>query len=558
MKRKVLINLMLYTVLFGSLLMPVSVSAESPITILTAYATSTAADSQPVTSLLNPAAEGLWKPATKDYGTNEGIFIQFTAPVLLDWIEVKVKNGANYCNLEFYLDGKQNVTGKTRQPGAAAPADRIEYWVSYKDLGNDRLFSLGARGGDLSKVQLAYLNARVRAVYIKVAAAKRIPELVSVRFYRQDSKAPLPLKIPKIITGSVTTSSALAPETAYGGQNLFDDKADFAWATDGKRTDGVGELISLRLDKPQDLSGLMLWNGYQRSETHYYANARPAKLVLKIDGQDEFTLPVSDRQDAQLLRFPKVFTGVKTVEIKIAGIYKGTTYRDMVISELKLLEPNDEPIVFTLPPVRINPTNKMLAEVLDISLAPCMLGILAVGKTGDPYSNYEFAFDYPISNIRVRSNGSFVGYFKDGFIAEGSWEPQPDGLRIFGKKYLTYVNDSIYLQSVKRNNEAKIFQDFIKLIDLTKTSYPEVRKYLQTLLAERGFYELAKASSGPKVWWLGVAPFGQVKITGNNEEELLKACYNKAVSLKAYLLVSPLFTDLFMPSDRVEQIYAPY
>ncbi len=553
-KSRSIFSLIVFLMLLANILL-FTCYAEAPIKILTAYTTSSSADSTLITDLLDLSKEGLWKPQTKDSGSNEGIYFQFVTPVLLDWIEVKAKGGAKKCNLDFYLDGKSNVLKKTKTD-SDEDENRVEYWVSYKDIGADRLFSLGARKGYSS--EYAPLNVKVKAVYIKISNAQSVPQIASIRFFRKGSKEPIPVEIPKFITGKVKASSTLTPESAYGIHNLFDSKNDFAWATNGKVTDGIGAEINIQFDQPQDLSGLAIWNGYQRSQTHYNANARPAKILVKINDQTEIPISLQDKMDVQKLRFPEVYANCQTLSLKVTAIYKGASYKDMVVSELEFLDRNGDPTVFSIPQVQIEVSNKLVENLLDISLAPCMLGILRVDPQNEYATGFDMAYDYPYRSFRLRSNGSFVGYFDEGVIAEGNWEPLPDGVQIFGKKYVTYYDDSIYLQSTKRNPETKIFQDTIKVIDPAKIPYLEAKKHLKTLLSERGFYEMFPKKPGPYVWWLGIKPFYKVKITGKNEEELLKACYDKAVANKAYLLVSPLFIDLLMPSEQVEQSYGVY
>jgi hypothetical protein len=546
-----------FVLVFVSFTWSFNLKAETPPTILTAYATSVSEDSTAITDLLQLGKEGLWKPKTSDSGVQEGIYIQFTAPVAIDWIEVQAKNGVSgECRLAFYLDGKKNIIPRSKTIPKQADSERVEYWVAHQDRGNDRLFYLGARKAEsYSEKEYAFLNAKVRAVYIKVAAATAVPQLATIRFYRRDQKKPLQLVAPKSVTGKAVASLMLQPQSAYGVQNLFDSRTEFAWATDGKKSDGIGETVSLQFDATQNLSGIMIWNGYQRSDTHYYANSRVAKLSVKINEQPEFTLAVADHNGLQLLRFPKLFVDVKNMTMKITGIYPGKSYKDLAISEMKLVDQENNPLLFTIPPIRQD-IPQSLSKLVDIALVPYMLGIVwAKDKMDKNYTpDYESAYDYPYCSIRLRSNGSFVGYSKNNFVVEGSWEPISSGVRIFGKKYLTYSDDAVYMQNRKQNKGVKIFQDSITIYDMTKTPFAVVKKYFKTLLAERSYYQLYRRNPGTMAWWSGTKP-GKVKVTGKSEKELIKACYDLAVASKAHLLVSPLFTDLFLPNEQVEQLY---
>ena len=105
----------------------------------------------------------------------------------------------------------------------------------------------------------------------------------------------------------------------------------------------------IRLASPLALSGIMLWNGYQRSQTHYAANARPSKLKIGINGADEFVLGPQDKSGAQRLAFPRTYSEVTELKLTIEGVYPGRSYKDVVISELKLLDTQGRIVVLQTP-----------------------------------------------------------------------------------------------------------------------------------------------------------------------------------------------------------------
>lgn len=232
--------------------------------------------------------------------------------------------------------------------------------------------------------------------------------------------------------------------------------------------------------------------------------------------------------------------------------------RDMVISELLLVDRSGNTLMLDAPASQINLNKTKLWGKVDITLAPYMLGILTKDSKypewiSDPY---HAACDYPYKTIRFRSNGSFVCYSQDNQIMEGNWEPITDGIRIFGKKYRTptYYNSS-YLQEVKEKTSVTIFQENITVVNCIDSSYEQCKKYFKTMLADRKFYQSFNGKNSPITWWIGLTPFGKVNITADNSDQLMKKLYDFAVSHKAVILDSPLFTDLFLPSDQVEFVY---
>ena len=160
---------------------------------------------------------------------------------------------------------------------------------------------------------------------------------------------------------------------------------------------------------------------------------------------------------------------------------------------------------------------------------------------------------YPYRRVRFRSNGSFVIYENDSTIMEGNWEPVPQGLRIFGRKYFTNPRASEYLQAMKLGTEVKIFQAVVEAYDPAKIGFEQAKKYLKTIMADREFYKPASKNQC-NFWWLAMAPDG-AKLTGAGEADFMRKAYDLAVKEKAILLYSPLFTDFFLPGDGLYQTY---
>lgn len=520
----------------------ISTLAQAPIGIIAASATSSTPDSLPVTDLLDTTKQGSWKPKALDSGEDEGLFIQFEAPTLLDYIEVKIRNAVlcGEISLEFYLDGRRNRRATKDSP--QSDGNDIWYTVGTRKVGQDRVYTLAAQGYSEDYEWSRHgLNTLVNSVFIKIAyaEAKSAPlEIATVRFYRKESKAPLPVEAPLVVNGEATASSTLAPETAYGAHNLFDSRLDFAWATDGKQTDGIGQGITLTLGVPSAVSGLMLWNGYQRSPTHYAANARPAAITVKINEAGGFGLKVADRMGRQVLRFPQVQQGVKTISVTVNSVYPGTNYKDMVISELRLVDAGGKAIILNVPVKAPEAVYEPLRQMLDRSFSPLLMGI---GTD-----------DFPYRRLRIRSNGSFVSYYY-GQVLEGNWEPTANGVRLFGRKYYTDPRDSEYLQAAKAKTPVSIFQNIVEITPVAKIPYADCKKYFRPILADRGFYKYVAAKDRPKVmdWWAAIEDDPK-NIQGQTEEALTRKAYDLAAKRKAFLLASPLFTDLFLPGNELD------
>lgn len=557
-KLKIRFLLMTLTIIsFSVNLIPFICYADTPIHIISVYGTSSSEDSKPVTDLLDLKKEGSWKPNCKDAGVNEGLFFQFVNPVLIDYIEVKLKvKNPNRSILMYYLDGKRIISLKQKQQKSNQnnQVDELEYWSLLKPQGNYFICRFGMRDGFES---LKPLNTKIQSIFIRIAQTDEKPEIISVRFFQKNSANPLPVDIPKNFTGSVTATSTLAPTTAYNVSNLFDSQFDFAWATDGKKTTGIGESVTIDFDKSIKLSGLMLWNGYQRSSTHYYANSRASEIQISINGQKMCLFSVKDQMGVQELNFPQALEA-KQLKITINKIYPGKTYKDMVLSELKLVDANGNIVILSTKPTIATYKNPLLEKMVDSAIVNYM-GWLSQEQ------QYRLQFENTVGNLclRIRSNHSFVLYYNYGSeVLEGNWEEQADVIRIFGKRYTTNPRDSMYLRANKEQPEVEIFQSNIKLIDSSSLTYEEMKGYLKTILAERGYYKVADQinPAKPILWRVDtkneVSNIGDIQ--GTNEEQLLKRTYDFAVKQKALLLVSPLFTDLFLSTNKVDYYVQGY
>jgi hypothetical protein len=143
------------------------------------------------------------------------------------------------------------------------------------------------------------------------------------------------------------TASSTLP--AQGGQN-YDAKnvggsESGVWA-EGAPDDGVGESLTLALDRPRRISRIGVRNGYVKPDTagdeDYYANNRVAEFAVSINGGKPFTAALPDEPLHRRLFFLPVAANtplVKTIQLTIQKVYRGTKYRDTCISRIVLAMP---------------------------------------------------------------------------------------------------------------------------------------------------------------------------------------------------------------------------
>lgn len=134
-------------------------------------------------------------------------------------------------------------------------------------------------------------------------------------------------------------SSSYLDETNKAGikhlpDRVFDGKLDSAWV-EGVNGTGVGEYLTIELDKKCYISGIDIWAGYHKTEKLYKNNARP--YMVEIDSSDGIICnsKLDDIMQKQTISFDKeVITD--SITIKILSVYPGEVFEDTVITEVEL------------------------------------------------------------------------------------------------------------------------------------------------------------------------------------------------------------------------------
>lgn len=142
------------------------------------------------------------------------------------------------------------------------------------------------------------------------------------------------VKPPRAVSATIQASSVLEPADAYHPGYLFDGRTDFGWV-EGAAGLGVGESLSIHFAAPVQITGLDIWNGYQRSADHFTKNGRLATLELTVDGGAPQPIPVADVSGMQQLSLPAPVSGQHFM-LTVAAAVPGSKYEDLVISELRL------------------------------------------------------------------------------------------------------------------------------------------------------------------------------------------------------------------------------
>ncbi|HUU02261.1 MAG TPA: hypothetical protein VM425_12530 [Myxococcota bacterium] len=248
----------------------------------------------------------------------------------------------------------------------------------------------------------------LRSLFLRFNNAKAGACIGEVTFFRGRTR--LDVKPPRAARAGVEVSSTLKPEAAYHKSYLFDQSVDYGWV-EGVAGLGKGERITVTFDKPQEITGIQIYNGYQRSMDHFHKNARVAGLRVSADQGSVTELAVPDRQGASVLDWSSKGK-IKKLTLEIAKTKAGTRYQDLVISELRFSDKNGYFTIETDDQAKLSSdlkkslTNQPMYSVMDRQYESfCRLYSGSVVMAEDRKLS-----DFGLRKLRLRSNHRFVYY----------------------------------------------------------------------------------------------------------------------------------------------------
>ena len=406
-----------------------------------------------------------------------------------------IKTPHDNFDYENLFDGDENTFWAT-MPGAGPDEGIMLYFQNPQDISHLQIMQND--GSDFSRIQEVeiYTNGQspiqslvsneikidkqdVTSLYIRIIGLKDIEMVTSDDYINQRSfdnsksaaiselmvysgQSKLSLIAPRKMDGKVNASSTLAPEISYGVQNLFDSRKEFAWA-EGAKTNGENETISIELNEKIQLSGLKINNGYQRSDSHYKANTRVKSISISNEAGQNSSVVFDDIAGEQMVEITTPLEGAKFT-LTIDEVYPGDRYKDLVISEMKLVSDGQDIII-----------KNNIAEGVKSDLYNEVKGTLLGDYVDIRKANSVEEIDGYSRSIILRSDFTFVAYNKswsdDGFseklIADGNWEIKNIGednvkVRVFGK--LTRISETIdYYAGNAETKQQQIFQDFLTI-----------------------------------------------------------------------------------------------
>ena len=380
---------------------------------------------------------------------NEGIMIYFSEAVGFDDIKISTKEG------EFYV---QDID-------RAIFVNGIGVEQVYNFSNNIRSLFIRFNGGDDSDLlENDDVDEYEEEYVINYDLGKSIA-ITEIEFYKNKEK--LEVVAPIYVNGKIEASSTLEPEVAFASYHLSDGRRDVAWA-EGKEEEGIGEKFTVQLYNAIMMDEFALANGYQRSPVHFGSNSRVKELKLNKSSNSESTVfEVKDDNTWQV--FPTEETQTDQIEFTVNDVYPGSSYTDLVISELslgykgvpiKIIDDSKSDIIAEVK--RTAPT--VLSEVLDRPI------VHEFRNEADGGFNKRFV---------LRSDHTFV-YYNDELcgqncvnISEGNWtlvEDEGDKVvvEIFGRYFNPDDAEGFYKGKMNWRN-VKIFKEKLSITDVLIT-----------------------------------------------------------------------------------------
>lgn len=134
---------------------------------------------------------------------------------------------------------------------------------------------------------------------------------------------------------SLSASSALQEAGHDHSPHLaMDGSSATAWV-EGAGGNGEGEWLKLDLGSDCHVSGMQIWAGYQKSDSLFYKNSRPARVRVTFSDGTSLEADLADATGMQSISFGGDRV-TSSITVTILSVYPGSAYADTCISEITL------------------------------------------------------------------------------------------------------------------------------------------------------------------------------------------------------------------------------
>lgn len=117
----------------------------------------------------------------------------------------------------------------------------------------------------------------------------------------------------------------------HSSDHMVDGRSETSWQ-EASEGDGTGEWVYFQLDRQYAIRYITVLLGNWKSEQLFYANNRPAQILLKLDDQ-EFYLDFPDGMRSFTVELSEDCKA-SGITLQILGVYDGANWSDCCISEM--------------------------------------------------------------------------------------------------------------------------------------------------------------------------------------------------------------------------------
>lgn len=329
--------------------------------------------------------------------------------------------------------------------------DLVPSGDGYEGIEGYQLYINGIEGGvRYGSGYPIWINTPVKTVFIRIRATDSmdwdrtgirytgdlpvgIREVALIVEDKDGNDVPLRIAPAGSVGGSVSASSSLEPEAAYSPDFLFDSRPAFGWADGNEGSSGAGENLVFYFDDPVRIEKLKIWNGYQRSETHFLHNERAARISFGPASGEPGVYRLEDSMEPQVITLDDPLESDRFM-LDVLEIYSGEVYRDLVLSELRFFDGDGWFVIDT------GGGEERKREILEWA-ASAEAGRIVDRQLFSRRTEGVDSWEYHTQTLVLRSNGSFVVWMEEGWedgeehmYADGNWQII-DGstVRIFGR-----------------------------------------------------------------------------------------------------------------------------
>jgi hypothetical protein len=438
------------------MLCTVRVQSQSAVIIEALYATSTAMNYEKFgPHHLFDSSNDYWM-TMPGAAPDEGVMIYFEKPAYISNIKVDIPSDpsiAKVKEIRLYADGKDIGTAPVGSKGAIYATVKSLYL---------RISQVEGFDSKAAKSELQGFDKNIQRYNSKKSAA-----LSKITIF-DNVNAPIKAIPPRLVKGSVKASSTLKPEEAYHVGYLFDSRKDSGWV-EGNKGSGTGESLAFTFNDSVNIDKLKIWNGLLISDVHYKANERVKSFSFAGGSDDGKLYSLPDAQTPQTVSLAAL--SGKNFTFTIKDIYKGTAYKDTVISEIMF---GDNGSWFTLYSDEIEKRKSALLSKVKSSILENIVDRY-VGE-----SDYN-EFSSKSKSLILRSDSSFVIWIEDEDVEgnktirktrvlDGFWNiitlaGDKATINIMGRNYNLAEQFAMY-QGNSTSKAVSIFQD---TLTVTKT-----------------------------------------------------------------------------------------